>query len=148
MIREWNGTNISFARQTKVLFPTPLFRRTRRLLPLPSPLFSQLVCWLTGHAFLGLQNFRCGSVATCFCGLCGQVPERSDHLLLRSILLTQLKARSFKAWNLGPQPGWEVDGIICFLTDPAVETLENPTNTPEEISRQQESEDEQRQLNS
>ena len=82
-IERWQQTDISFARQTKVWFPEPSFRKSRKILSLDRPEFSAVVRWLTGHAFLGLQNFRCGSVVTSFCRLCGQVPERADHLLLR-----------------------------------------------------------------
>ena len=57
-IAAWRATDIPFARQTKVWFPEPSFRKTRRLLSLDGTEFSKLVRWLTGHAFLGLQNFR------------------------------------------------------------------------------------------
>ena len=33
-------------------------------------------------------------------------------------------------------PQWEVDWIVRFLSDREVETLEDPTNSPEEISGQ------------
>ena len=98
------------------------------------PIFSSLVRWLTGHAFLGLQNFRCGSVALSFCRLCGQVPERADHLLLRCPGLTHLRADCFRSWLLDARPEWEVDWVAKFLGHSSVESLEDPTNTPEEIS--------------
>ena len=93
-----------------------------------------MVRWLTGHAFLGLQNFRCGTVVTSFCRLCGQVPERADHLLLRCPRLAGLRAECFRSWSLDYRPQWEVDWILKFLGDPAVSSLEDPTNCPEEIS--------------
>ena len=99
-----------------------------------------LVRWLTGHAFLGLQNFRCGSVATSFCRLCGQVPERADHILLRCPRLNLLRSDCFRSWGISPTPEWEVDWILKFLQDQRVEHLEDPTNTPEEISGRAESE--------
>ena len=45
-----------------------------------------------------------------------------------------LRAASFSSWNLDPNPDWEVSGILRFLEDPRVKVLEDPTNTPEEIS--------------
>ena len=93
-----------------------------------------LVRWLTGHAFLGLQNFRCGTVAVSFCRLCGQVPERADHILLRCPRLNNLRSDCFRSWGLDHHPTWEVDWILKFLQDHRVEHLEDPTNTPEEIS--------------
>ena len=133
-VRRWQETDIVFARQTKIWFPEPSFRKTRKLLSLDRPAFSGMVRWLTGHAFLGLQNFRCGSVALSFCRLCGQVPERADHLLLRCPGLNSLRANCFKSWLLDARPDWEVDWVLKFLSDPVVEVLEDPTDTPEEIS--------------
>ena len=141
-VQRWRETPIAFGRQTKVWFPEPSFRKTRKLLSLERPLFSAVVRWLTGHAFLGLQNFRCGSVAVSYCRLCGEVPERADHLLLRCPGLCQLRAECFKAWNLDHPPRWEVDWITNFLRDGRVEHLEDPTNSPEDISGRTESGDE------
>ena len=139
-IKQWRDTDISFARQTKIWFPEPSFRKTRRLLlSLPRPAFSQAVRWLSGHAFLGLQNFRCGSTAVSFCRVCGQVPERADHILLRCQGFNNLRAFSFSSWNLDPIPVWEVTGLLRFLEDPRVAALEDPTNSPEDISGREES---------
>ena len=63
-----------------------------------------------------------------------QVPERADHLLLRCPGLNNLRAECFKTWLLDAKPEWEVDWILKFLGNPTVEGLEDPTNTPEEIS--------------
>ena len=78
-VDRWQHTDLAFTRQTKVWFQEPSFWKTRRLLSLDREEFSRAVRWLTGHTFLGLQNFRCGTVVTSFCQLCGQVPERVDH---------------------------------------------------------------------
>ena len=139
-IERWQNTDIVFARQTKLWFQEPSFRKSRKILSLERPEFSMVVRWLTGHAFLGLQNFRCGSVALSFCRLCGQVPERADHLLLRCPCLNLLRMDCLRSWGLSPRPDWEVDWILKFLRDPRVEHLEDPTNTPEEISGRAESE--------
>ena len=104
--------------------------------------FSMVVRWLTGHAFLGLQNFCCGSVAISFCRICGQVPERADHLLLRCPGLHQLRAEVFRSWGLEHPPQWEVDWILRFLQNERVEHMEDPTNTPEDISGRTDSEEE------
>ena len=133
-IDRWSNTDLAFARQTKVWFPEPSFRKTRRILSLDRPRFSQIVRWLTGHAFLGLQNFRCGSTALSYCRLCGQIPERADHLLLRCPRLNGLRASAFKAWAMDYHPIWEVDWVLKFLMDETVETLEDPTNAPETIT--------------
>ena len=68
-----------------------------------------------------------------FCRLCGQVPERADHLLLRCPRLAALRADSFRAWMLDHPPQWEVEWVLKFLRDPAVETLEDPTNSPDAV---------------
>ena len=139
-IERWRNTDIAFGRQTKIWFPEPSFRKTRRLLSLDRPQSSQIVRWLTGHAFLGLQNFRCGSTALSFCRLCGQVPERADHLLLRCPRLNGLRASTFRAWTMDYHPIWEIDWILKYLSDEAVAELEDPTNAPEAISGRSESE--------
>ena len=95
----------------------------------------------TGHAFLGLQNFRFGTVVTSFCRLCGQVPERADHLLLRCPRLHSLRADCFRSWNLSLTPDWELDWVLRFLRDPRVADMENPENAPENVTGRVESED-------
>ena len=141
-IDRWRNTDLTFCRQTKVWFPEPSFRKTRKLLSLDRPRFSQLVRWLTWHAFLGLQNFRCGSTALSYCRLCGQVPERADHLLLRCPCLQGLRASVFRAWTMDSHPVWEIDWVVKFLSEEKVETLEDPTNSPDAISGREELEDE------
>ena len=140
-IARWRSTDLAFGRQTKIWFPEPSFRKTRRLLSLDRPQFSRMGRWLTGHAFLGLQNFRCGSTALSFCRLCGQVPERADHLLLRCPRLNGLRASTFRAWTMDYHPVWEVDWIEKFLSDEVVAKLEDPTNSPEAISGREEQEE-------
>ena len=140
-VERWQSTDLSFARQTKIWLPIPSFRKTRKLLSLGRVEFSRVVRWLTGHAFLGLQNFRCGTVVTSFCRLCGQVPERADHLLLRCPRLSLLRADCFRSWALDYPPQWELDWVLKFLRDPVVGGLEDPTNSPEEISGRVDPED-------
>ena len=76
-----------------------------------------------------------------FCRLCGQVPERADHLLLRCPRLARLRAESFRSWLLEHPPQWEVEWILRFLKDPVVATLEDPANSPEEILGREEPEE-------
>ena len=45
--------------------------------------FSAIVRWLTGHAFLRLQNHRAGMSDTPTCRGCGEADERADHVLLQ-----------------------------------------------------------------
>ena len=115
----------SFARQTRVWFKEPSFRKTRRLLSLPRSTFSRAVRWLTGHAFLGLQNFRCGLEASSVCRLCGLVPERADHLLLECPRLAVLRSSCFRVWEPAGNPRWEVDWIVKFVESPPVLRLES-----------------------
>ena len=56
----WETIDPEFARQTRIWFPEPCFRKSRRILALPRDMFSSIVRWLIGHAFLRLQNFRAG----------------------------------------------------------------------------------------
>ena len=122
----------SFARQTKIWFKEPSFRKTRRLLSLSRPTFSRVIRWLTGHAFLGLQNFRCGLELSSHCRLCGLVPERADHLLLECPRLANLRATCFRTWNTSDDPQWEVDWIVRFVEDPVVLRLESGDADEEE----------------
>ena len=115
----------SFARQTRIWFTEPSFRKTRKLLSFSRPRFSRIVRWLTGHAYLGLQNFRCGSEPTSTCRLCGQVPERADHLLLECPRLAVLRSDCFKTWEPSRNPRWEVDWIAKFVESPPVLRLES-----------------------
>ena len=75
------------ARQTRIWFPEPSFRKSRRILALPRDTFSRVVRWLTGHAFLRLQNFRADSSVTpmSVCRYCSRRPERADHIMLKCV---------------------------------------------------------------
>ena len=115
----------SFARQTRIWFTEPSFRKTRKLLSFPRPKFSRVVRWLTGHAYLGLQNFRCGLEPISTCRLCGQVPERADHLLLECPRLINLRESCFKTWVPSRNPRWEVDWIAKFVESPPILRLES-----------------------
>ena len=121
----WSAMEPSFARQTRIWFSEPSFRKTRRLLSLSRSTFSRAVRWITGHAFLGLQNFRCGSEATSACRLCGLVPERADHLLLECPKLAVLRSDCFRVWEPARNPRWEVDWIVKFVESPTVLRLES-----------------------
>ena len=70
-----------FARQTRIWFPEPSFRKSRKILALPREEFSRVIRWLTGHAFLRLQNFRADSSVTpmSVCRYCSRRPERASH---------------------------------------------------------------------
>ena len=116
-IDRWeNGADPSFARQTKIWYKKPLFRKARRLLSLPRDEFSRAVRWLTGHAFLGLQDFRAGTVAVSVCRLCALVPERADHLLLECPGLSNTRTECFGAF--GPRVDndeWEIGEFLRYL---------------------------------
>ena len=81
--------------------------------------------WLTGHAFLGLQNFRTGTEVSSVCRLCGLVPERADHLLLECPRLAVLRSDCFRVWAPARNPRWEVDWIVKFVESPRVLLLES-----------------------
>ena len=87
---------------------------------------------MTGHAFLGLQNFRCGLEPTSVCRLCGLVPERADHLLLECPRLSTLRSDCFRSWVPSPSPRWEVDWIVKFVEDDRVLSLEEDHEDPDQ----------------
>ena len=91
-----------FARQTKIWFPEPSFRKSRKILALPREEF-RVVRWLTGHAFLRLHNFR------------------ADHIMLKCVRLRLLRAECFGPWDLSRmRPEWEVSQVLKFLASPKI----------------------------
>ena len=64
-------------------------------------------------------------------------------MLLRCPGLNSLRASAFRSWVLDYPPVWEVDWIVKILGDESVEKMEDPTNSPEEISGREEQDDEQ-----
>ena len=102
-------------------------RCSRRILGLGRVGFSRAVRWLTGHAFLRLQNFRAGTTALSTCRLCGRKPERADHILLECPRLSGLRTDCFgSAYIDGEEesPDWEVGDFLKFITVPEVANLE------------------------
>ena len=81
--QRWRSLPASFARQARLWFPTPCPRKSKKLLAMGREKFSAIVRWLTGHAFLRLQNHRAGMSDTPTCRGCGEADERADHVLLQ-----------------------------------------------------------------
>jgi ribonuclease HI len=130
----WQGGDPEFCRQTKIWFDGPFPSVSHAILKQSRPTFSRLVRWLTGHAFLRLQNFRADPNVTSqsLCRLCRMVPERADHLLLHCPRLLHVRRNSFQTNNIDTsQPSWQVRHILTFLRDSVVSTLEFPEVIPE-----------------
>ena len=95
---------------------------------LPRDTFSRVVRWLTGHAFLRLQNFRADSTVTpnSVCRYCSCRPERADHILLKCVRLRLLSAECFGPWDLSrTRPEWELSQVLKFLASPKILALED-----------------------
>ena len=117
-----------FARQTRIWFPEPSFRKSRKKLALPGEEFSRMIQWLTGHAFLRLQNFRADSSVTpiSVCRYCSRHPERADHIILKCVRLRLLQAECFGPWDLSrTRPEWELSQVLKFLDSPKILALED-----------------------
>ena len=90
---------------------------------LPREEFSRVVRWLTGHAFLRLQNFRADLSVTLMsvCPYCSLRPERADRILLKCVRLRLLQAECFGPWDLRrTRPKWEVSQVLKFLASPKI----------------------------
>ena len=122
--KEWKSDH-AFARQTKLWFSEPSFRKTRRMLAQDRVSFSRTVRWITGHAFLQVQNQRAGQEVDPECRLCGQSPEKADHILRECPALGPLREEcfGFHLWRDGQE--WEMGGLIKFLSDDRVLRLED-----------------------
>ena len=121
----------TWCRQTKIWFPEPSIRKSKQLCFLGRELFSRVVRWLSGHAFLRLQNHRANTSSapdqTALCRLCGEVYERADHVLLHCPRLSLTRAEAFSTLNIDTdKPEWEVRNITKFLSTDAVSNLESP----------------------
>ena len=124
----WETMDPEFARQTRIWFPEPSFRNSRKILALPSEEFSLVIRWLTGHAFLRLQNFRADSLVTpmSVCRYCSRRPERADHIMLKCVRLRLLRAECFGPWDLSrTRPEWELSQVLKFLASPKILALED-----------------------
>jgi ribonuclease HI len=130
----WQRGDPEFCRQTKIWFDGPCPSVSHAILMQDRETFSRLVRWLTGHAFLRLQNFRATPNVTpqSVCRLCKQVPERADHLLLHCPCLRYLRANSFQSNNIDTsKPSLRVNHILTFTQDPIVYRMEYPEITVE-----------------
>ena len=138
----WKSSPAEFARQTKVWFPEPNPRKSRRILALGRATFSIIVRWLTGHAFLRMQNHRAGMSDTPTCRACGATEERADHVLLSCDAYHRERMECFLTTNIDPlEPTWEVDRVVKFLQRPRIADLEQEENPAEAGDRGQSSDD-------
>ena len=64
------------------------FRKSRKILALPRDIFSRMR-WVTGHAYLRLQNFRADSSVKqmIMCRYCLHRKKRADHIILKCVRL-------------------------------------------------------------
>ena len=135
----WESLPEGFARQSRIWFTEPTPRKTRRILALGRVNFGRVIRWLTGHVFLRLQNFRAGTSAISVCRLCGQKPERADHILLECPRLGELRMDCFGSAYIDTdeeRPDWEVGDLLEFLAAAGVANLEEEEdkNVDEEIA--------------
>ena len=100
--------------------------------------------WLTGHAFLRLQNFRAGTTALSVCRLCGRKPERADHILLECPRLSNLRVDCFGSAYIDvdvddERPDWRVGDLLKFLSAEVVASLEEeePRDSTEGFSSEE-----------
>ena len=92
-----------------------------------------MVRWLTGHAFLGLQDFRAGTTAISVCRLCGQVPERADHVLLDCPRLAQQRLDILGGATLDKRNlEWEVNSVLRFMKETGAEDMEGSLENVDE----------------
>ena len=80
------------------------------------PTVSRVVRWLTGHAFLRMQNWRAEMAPSATCRGCQEKPERADHILLHCGAYLQRRADCFRTYCPAlPTPQWKMDRMIRFL---------------------------------
>ena len=124
--RQWSSDQ-AFARQTRLWFPEPSFRKSRAIISLDREAFSRLIRWLSGFAFLrGLGakiNGEDGDDDSC--RLCEEAVEKADHILRECPALNQHRWDCFGTYQLSSGMGWEVMAVHKFLSDQRVRSLED-----------------------
>ena len=124
--RHWKS-DPAFARQSRIWFGAPSFRKSRALLGENREEFSRAVRWLTGFAFLRAPNAARGTSEQDICRLCATAPEKADHILLTCPTLNQLRWECFGAFQIqGSGFEWEVSSLLKFLSNERIKSLEDP----------------------
>ena len=96
--------------------------------------FSRIVRWTTGHAFLQVQNQRAGQEVDPTCRLCGLAPEKADHILRDCPALGALRHECFGSYFWQKDQEWEMGGLIKFLSDERVLSLEDNEEDSTELA--------------
>ena len=114
----------SQARQTKIWFPKPDYKKSHQLLSLGRKILSRLVQFLTGHNKLKRhKNLQNGVNDPHSCRLCLEEEESSFHVIAECPATQSIRTKVFELpipRNLPDPPDWTVNQVIGFLKDSSV----------------------------
>ena len=131
--REYNiyWHNSSTCRQTKIFFPDFNSQKAKKLIKgQDRVMFSRLVRFITGHAFLRRHNTVCETYdpPSTLCRLCEDGSEETpEHLITFCPVLWRSRMQELGNTVLNPfRPEWTPSGLVGFLRNPIFATLEEP----------------------
>ena len=89
------------------------------------------------------MNAAVGLEESADCRLCHQVPKKADHILRECPALNQHRWECFGAFQLGEDAEWELSGLLRFLQDERVHTLEDSEDTGNLLPEEEPSDDDE-----
>ena len=120
--KAWKGYNQ--ARQTKIWFPEPNYKKSVQLLKMERKTLSRLIQFFTGHNKLKRhKNIQNGVNDPHSCRLCLEEEESSFHVIAECLAMQSLRSGVFKLptpTTLPNPPEWTVSQVDRFLNKSSV----------------------------
>ena len=127
--KKWTAEWASYkeARQTKIWFPKPDYKKSHLLLNLERMTLSRLVQFFTGHNNLKRhKNIQNGLVDPLSCRLCCEDEESSFHVIAECPATETVRKKVFMLYNtstLSNPPAWTISQVIRFLKESQIDDL-------------------------
>ena len=117
-------TNLNFNRHTKMFFPEPNSRLSKRLLMFNREELSYLIKAITGHNYLKHFSNKILTLSNTKCRLCKLAPETFYHLTndCASMKTHQLEFFNNKKFE-GKHTKWNPVNLLKFLNIPQIKEL-------------------------
>jgi ribonuclease HI len=115
--RRWQG--ISEARQTKIFFPEPNGKITKRLLTYDKQTCGLIFRWTSGHSFHRYHNnlLYPDKFVSPICRLCNENREESSHLFAYCIALAPIRMRVYGQPQLDKNFKWTPAQLLAMIKE-------------------------------
>jgi hypothetical protein len=107
------------ARQTKLFFPQPNAKLSKRLLMFDRPICAKLFRWISGHSFHRYHNHITNPTAfeSPTCRICKEEREETSHLFAHCHGLAQIRMKICGLITLPEKFNWSPTTLLAMINE-------------------------------